>query len=462
MRSLSLKLVLAFLLTSLVGAALAALFVRQFVVDQFDAYVVEQQRAILANDVQEYYSANGSLLGIGRSLYDRAQRRQPRDSAGGYNAGAPPIRDEPPLFFGLADPAGVALTPFQSYRPGAQLPASALEGATEVRASDGTLIALMLSPTQSAQRNPAEERYLSNTDRALAIAAAIAAGIALLLGGLLAQLITRPLREMSAATRKIAAGDLSQRIVVRSRDELGELAGQFNQMSADLARANQLRRQMTADIAHDLRTPLTVIAGYLESLRDQVLKPTPERFTMLYSETQVLQRLVEDLHTLSLADTGELTLQRHPIAPGQLLERIAESYQHAALQGRLTIEASAPPDLPLINVDQDRMARALGNLMSNALRYTPAGGRIYLSAHATAAAVELVVADTGSGIAAEHLANIFERSYRVDAARQQATGGSGLGLAIVRSIIEAHGGTIGVESALSVGTRFTISLPLSS
>jgi signal transduction histidine kinase len=231
-------------------------------------------------------------------------------------------------------------------------------------------------------------------------------------------------------------------------------------MSADLAHANQLRRQMTADIAHDLRTPLTVISGYLESLRDQVLKPTPERFATLYDETQILQRLVEDLHTLSLADAGELPLQRRPIEPLQILAHVAETYGHAAEQAGVSLVTRATGPLPDVNVDYERISRALGNLVSNALRYTPAGGSICLSAGVAAGELMLSVEDTGSGIAAEHLPNIFERFYRADASRQQQTGGSGLGLAIVRSIIEAHGGTISVASQLSKGTTFTVGLPL--
>jgi signal transduction histidine kinase len=446
--------VLAFLLTSLAGAVLAAVFVRQFVGAQFDTYVVGQQRALLVADVRDYYTLNGSLAGIDQWLRERAGNRQPPQPGG-----PPGGREGQPIRFGLADPQGTLLTPFKGMQPGQRLPAADLAAGTQV--SDGVHpIAVVLTPSGDSFRDPAQNRYLARTDSALAIAAAGAAGIALLLGSLLARLITRPLRELTAAAGRIAAGNLEQRVEVRSRDELGQLASQFNQMSADLAHANQLRRQMTADIAHDLRTPLTVISGYLESLRDQVLKPTPERFATLYDETQLLQRLVDDLHTLSLADAGELTLQRRAIAPAQIIERTAEVYRHAAEQAGVALEVRAAADLPLVAVDQERMSRALGNLVSNALRYTPAGGTISLSARPAPSAVQIVVADSGSGIPAEHLPNIFERFYRADASRQQSTGGSGLGLAIVRSMVEAHGGTIGVTSQLGCGTTFTVTLPV--
>ena len=172
-----------------------------------------------------------------------------------------------------------------------------------IRDSSGDrVIAIVITHGSAAFRNFAEEQYLASTDLALVIAAAVMIGVALVLGVFLARLITRPVRELTTAAGKIAAGDLQQRVVVRSRDELGMLADQFNHMSTSLARATQLRRQMTADIAHDLRTPLTVISGTVEALRDQVLKPTPQRFSMMYDEVQLLQHLVEDLHTLSLAD----------------------------------------------------------------------------------------------------------------------------------------------------------------
>jgi signal transduction histidine kinase len=279
------------------------------------------------------------------------------------------------------------------------------------------------------------------------------------LGILLAGVITRPLRDLTAAARAISSGDLQQRVAVRSRDELGVLAGQFNQMSDELAHANQLRRQMTADIAHDLRTPLTVIAGYLESLRDEVLKPTPARFAMMHTETQVLLRLVEDLHTLSLADAGELALNRQPVAPEQLIARAASAYQHAAEQHGVELAIRTDPGAPSISVDSEQISRVLGNLVNNALRYTPSGGRVTLATRAGLNAAELVVADTGAGIARDHLPNVFERFYRTDPSRQQQSGGSGLGLAIVKSIVEAHGGTVHVESAPDQGATFTIVLP---
>jgi signal transduction histidine kinase len=216
---------------------------------------------------------------------------------------------------------------------------------------------------------------------------------------------------------------------------------------------------MTADIAHDLRTPLTVIAGYLEALRDGTLKPTPERFRVMNEEVNLLRRLVEDLRTLSLADAGELKLMRAAVPPHDLLERIAASFREAAAAAAVSLRVDAADNVPDLWVDGERMAQVLGNLVTNALRYTPAGGSVALRAQASAGGVLLMVSDTGSGIAPDELPKIFDRFYRGDRARRANSGESGLGLAIAKSIVEAHGGTIAVQSALGSGTTMLLALP---
>lgn len=452
MRTLSTKLIVAFALTSLVGIALAALLIRQFVVAEFDAYVLNQRRDAFIEEVSAYYAANGSWAGISPAIFAR-------DTGGPGHGDSPP--DEDPwtrIDFVLADAGGTVVLSPNPLERGKPADPELLAGGTAVTV-DGERVGTVCVFGPPRLRNPAEDRYLARTDIALGAAALGAVGVALALGLLLARLITRPVRDMTTAARAIAAGDLGQQVPVRSRDELGLLAEQFNAMSAGLARSNELRRRMTADIAHDLRTPLTVISGYLEALRDEDLPPTPERFGAMHDETQVLLRLVQDLHTLSLADAGELPLKRQPCAPQRLLERVASSYERTAAQLGVTLAAQAEPGLPELQVDVEQTVRALGNLVSNALGHTPRGGAVTLSAAHAARGVAISVADTGAGIAAEHLPNVFERFYRADESRQQASGGSGLGLAIVRSIVEAHGGQVAVESSPGRGSVFTIVLP---
>ena len=282
--------------------------------------------------------------------------------------------------------------------------------------------------------------------------------LALLLSIILARTLTKPVRELTGAIRAMARGKLGVAVLVRSRDEIGELTTAFNQMSADLARSNQLRKQMTADIAHDLRTPLTVIGGYIESLRDGVLEANPERYDVMHQGVQHLQHLVEDLRILSLADAGELKLNRQRLAPEILLEQTASAFQPQAAQKQIALQMQCEPGLPEISVDEIRIAQVLGNLMSNALRYTAEGGLIILSARRHANEISLTVADNGAGIAPEALPHIFERFYRADESRQSETE-SGLGLAITKSLVEAHGGTIAAQSAgAGKGSTFSVRL----
>lgn len=460
MRSLTFKLVLAFLATSVAGTLLASFFVRSSIARGFDDYVIDQRRDLFVAQVSSYYASNGNWQGIERWLREPAPRRRDRATQGGseppFRPGGPSPRFMP---FVLVDTAGTVVIPVEGrFQPGQNLDESELARGTPV-VVDGQVIGTVITLERPPFLNLAEEQYLRRADWALGIAGLVAVAIALSLGFVFARLITQPVRELTAAAGHIASGDLDQRVPVRSRDELGLLAVQFNQMVADLARANALRRQMTADIAHDLRTPLTVIAGYLEALRDETLKPTSERFATLYGEIQLLLRLVEDLHTLSLADAGELALQAQSIEARPLLEQVVDRYRHLADQQGVELVVTTSEPLPTLRGDPEHLARVLGNLVGNALRHTPRGGRVLLDGHAVSSGIQLSVVDTGTGIAPEHLSSIFERSYRVDAARSLDAGGSGLGLAIVRSLVEAHGGVVGVTSTLGQGTTFTITLP---
>lgn len=466
MRSLTLKLILAFFVTSLAGVAFAALFIRQFVTREFENYVITQQSASFVADITEYYQLNKSWSGIERWLGERYKNKpgQPPNPAPAapLNPNVLPrvSPDIPPLHFALADPSGRIVIPDDDYRPGDTVSSDLLANGRQVTI-DGTLVGVVINPKQGPLLTLNEERYLVGTDTALLIAAAITIAVALTLGILVARLVTQPVRELTTATQKIAAGDLSQQVPVRSRDELGLLAGQFNNMTSDLNRATQLRRQMTADIAHDLRTPLSVISGYLEALSNGDLEPTPKRFNTLHDEVQSLLKLVEDLHVLSLADAGELPLDKQPIAASQLLARVADTYRHAAERKGIKLDVDVEnTSAPRISVDAERMSRVISNLVSNALRYTPTGGSINLSVRSSAdhAWVELVVSDTGAGIAPEILHNIFERFYRADSARESNSGESGLGLAIARSLVEAHNGQITATSTQGVGTTFVIRL----
>jgi signal transduction histidine kinase len=256
---------------------------------------------------------------------------------------------------------------------------------------------------------------------------------------------------------EIAKGRFGKQVKVRSKDEIGKLAESFNQMSFDLDQATKSRQQMTADIAHDLRSPLSVITGYAEALSDNKLPGTPEVYDILLQETRHLDRLVDDLRLLSLADTGELPLTLQPIQPRTLLERVTARHSVASSQRRIDLLIDAADDLPLVNVDVERMSQVLDNLILNAFRYTPEGGCVVLGAVSSDDSVQITVKDNGRGIAEGDLPHIFDRFYRGDKSRPH-NGESGLGLAIAKSIVEAHGGKINVESTPGQGAQFTITL----
>ena len=445
MRSLTFKLIVAFLLTSILGVGLAAVLARGVTAREFSQFVMGQLRNEYVAVAASYYQANGSWAGAGEYLRQRGAPPEP---------GAPP---RPPQFV-LVDQNGAVITPVQPYRAGDRIGANRLARGAPVDVA-GRRVGTVIDVARAPALSPRELQYLASTNRALALAALGAAMIALLFGVVLARNLTRPLRDLTRAIQAMTAGELKQEVPVRSADELGTLTQAFNRLSADLARANELRRQMTADIAHELRTPLTVIRAYIDGLRDGTFKPTPARFEAMQAETQHLQRLVEDLRTLSLADAGELPMQRVPTSCLALLDRLAAAYAPQAGARDIALQVSVEPKPPEVVVDPERMIQVLGNLVTNALRYTPSGGRIALSARRQGGAVALAIQDTGAGIAPEAVPHVFDRFYRGDPARSQQDGESGLGLAIAKSITEAHGGKIGVVSELGRGTTFTVLLP---
>ncbi|HRN67239.1 MAG TPA: HAMP domain-containing sensor histidine kinase [Promineifilum sp.] len=450
MRSLSLKLTLAFLIVGLTGVVLVSVFVGRMTRREFDRFVVDRYHDDVLAEVTEYYARNGSWDNLRGAL---RWRRGPGGAA--VNGGMIPL-------ISLTDSDGLVV--FSTIPGDAIGRRSAIgdDGDQLPVEVDGDVVGYLRFADRSSARDvrgSPEARFLTAVDRAVRWSAAGAAVLALLLGIILAGTISRPVRELTEATKVLAGGDLGHQVPVRTSDEIGELAHSFNQMSADLAHSNQLRRQMTADIAHDLRTPLSVILGYSEALADGKLPGGPETYEAIHRQAQHLNRLIEDLRTLSLADAGQLSLVRRPVEPRGLLEHTALAYLPAAEARQIALLVEAA-DVPPILVDPDRILQVLGNLVSNALRHTPDGGSISLSATQHDDQVLLRVRDTGSGIPAEELPQIFDRFYRGDMART-SDGSSGLGLAIARSLIGAHGGSISAGNVAG-GAQFTIALPMSA
>ncbi|WP_406069726.1 sensor histidine kinase [Micromonospora sp. NBC_01638] len=291
----------------------------------------------------------------------------------------------------------------------------------------------------------------------LLAAAAVVMTIALVGTALLSRRVLRPIRTLTAASHRLGDGDLSNRVPVRGNDELAGLARSFNQMADSLRSAEERQRRLIADVAHELRTPLANLRGYLEALQDGVIAPGPELFASLHDEAVLQQRIVDDLQDLALAEAGQLAYHRVPVDVAELLETCRTAHRSRAEADRVALAVRAEP--ATVHGDPDRLRQLIGNLITNALRATPAGGRITLEAHHAQGTVVVRIVDTGCGIASDALPHIFERFWRGDPARGRHTGGSGLGLSIARQIITDHGGSIEVASQVGAGCTFTITLP---
>jgi len=306
-----------------------------------------------------------------------------------------------------------------------------------------------------------DRAYNTATLISLGIAVGAAVLMALLLSTVVSARVVRPVRALAGAAQRIARGAHAARVPVRGTDELAQLAGAFNEMATSLERAEQIRRQLLADVAHELRNPLATVESYVEALSDGVLAADQENWSAIRAETTRLNRLVNDLQEVSRAEAHELDLHPVPTMLSALVDDAVKAADPAYTAKGVTLEAERLPQSPTVEVDRERIAEVLANLLANALRHTLSGGEVRVSARAQGRFAEIAITDTGEGIAPEHLDRIFERFYRVDPARSRGSGGTGIGLAIVRAIVEAHSGTVTASSdGVGHGATFTIRLPI--
>ena len=466
-KSLYWKLTLAFILVAFITTALVAVFIRITSADSLSQLIIQQQRSSLNQALVDYYSNYGSWNGIANAWEQLQSQSGPISFMNGPAKGRGPggggrganSRDLRGLF-GLADERGMVIVAIDSHSPsGTKLTTSVPDSGMPILVN-GKQVGIILTSNQPLGFLPDEALFLEHTNQALVFAILGALVIALILGIFLARTLTLPLRALTAATQRITQGELDQQVKVTSQDEIGKLAEAFNRLSQEVVRVNQLRRRMTADIAHDLRTPLTVIGGYIESMRDGVLAPTPERLALIYAETERLQNMVGDLRMLSQVDAGELALNPQRISPKPLLQRVAMVFGHKAEQQGVGLSVAAVEPLPEILVDEARLMQVMDNLLGNALRYTSPGGKILLSAQPAKEKLVITVKDTGTGIAAAELPFIFDRFYRADPSRSSDTGESGLGLAIVKALVETQGGRVWAESVQGQGTSIHLEFPV--
>lgn len=302
--------------------------------------------------------------------------------------------------------------------------------------------------------------YFLSVTRSAWVGALIGVVIALFVTLLLSSRILQPIEELTGAARKMQNGDLSARVRVASKDEVGELAQTFNGMAANMARQEQLRKNMVSDVAHELRTPLSNIRGYLEAAQDGIVEPDKDLVDNLYGEAMLLNRLIDDLQELAQAEAGHLHLELTTFDLGQVIQSTVDTLLPISQKLSMELTCEIPADLPEVTADPQRIGQVLRNLINNALDFTPSGGRITVLARLEGNFVRVEVKDTGPGIASEHVSLLFERFYRVDTSRSRSSGGAGLGLAIVKQLVQDQGGQVGVESHPGLGSMFYFTIPL--
>jgi two-component system sensor histidine kinase BaeS len=306
-----------------------------------------------------------------------------------------------------------------------------------------------------------ERTFLDSVRNSLWLAAVVAILTGVALGFFFSRLISGPMRQLTLAARKVANGDFSQRVTTNTDDEIGEVSVAFNTMAEQLETKEKSRRQLLADIAHELRNPLSIIKGNLEAWLDGVITPTSDQVASVYDETVLLSRLVTDLRDLSLAEAGQLKLYQKSTELGEFIFTEIASVQTRCQEKQISINADLPAGLPLVLIDKDRIRQVLHNLVDNALRYTPAGGKIKIQANYTKPGwVTVSVSDTGNGISVKDLPYVFDHFYKADRSRHRGHGGAGIGLAMVKLVVELHGGEVWVKSRKGRGTTFHFTLPV--
>ncbi|MFN8401581.1 MAG: ATP-binding protein [Anaerolineales bacterium] len=435
---LSTKLILSFLLISIFSTGIIVISSRILASREFERFVGDRYTADLADDLARYYSRNQTWDGVDLEF-------QPNG------------HDHHPLYFSVADTQGNIVVAGNEYKVGDPCSQEELEEGYPIQSNNKTVGVLLLP--SAPEKNPLDYEFLRRLNGSIFLSAIATLFLALLIGILLSRSILRPVRELTKATHHMADGNLGEQVPVRSRDEIGELAQSFNKMSADLARSFNLRKQMTADIAHELRTPISLILGHAEGVKDGVLKPNTENFEIIREEAERLEHLVNDLRTLSLADAGELSVDTQPVDINDFMSDIHAHYLNLFNQKRITLDLETAPATLTANLDPNRFAQVLKNILDNALRHTPEGGHVKLKTQLSGNSIQLSIMDSGEGVHPEEASHLFDRFYRVDKSRNRDDGGSGLGLAIAKSIVEMHKGRIWAESEKGSGLKVFIEIP---
>lgn len=455
MRKLWLRLAAAFLLVSLAAVALFALVMARTIDREFRGYVGGQaSRAVSerATEVLEmYYASNGTWLGAEAVLPGNGDQAtgpgqgQRRGMGGMMAGGAGGMMGG--IRYAVFDAQGNLVTGSEPAGVGSTLQPDEQDRATPLVVDGETVGWLLVQQPTQVLLDAAQASFLQQVQRTVVLAGLVAAGLALVAGVAISQVITRPLGRLTSAAQAVAAGKLGERVALPAGQaaEIDTLAQSFNHMSGALAEAEAQRRRLTTDIAHELRTPISVMRAQLQAMLDGVYPTDAAHVAVVYEQSLHLARLVDDLHTLTRAESGHLPLEVQPLDPAGLVQRAATLFEPLAQDAGLELAVEVEPALPRIRADSDRLHQVLANLLGNALRHTPPGGSVRLGVRRVGGSVRFTVTNSGATLTAEQAEHVFDRFWRADESRQRDSGGAGLGLAIAREIVHLHGGRIWVD-----------------
>lgn len=452
MNRLSVRLSLAFLLAAWVGIAAMILAVQRTLDSGFRQYVNSRESAINPDQIdrlESYFAVNGTWDGAETLLGGRGQ---------GAGAGAGAERGSTLSIVGTD---GVIAASTESARVGSAVDATILSSAVVLTAG-GNQVGWLFRDSPGIQAlGAAEIAFLDESNRWLTLAGVGASVLALTVGVILAWTLVSPLRELTNAARDLSVGQLGRQVHVHGTVEIHELAAEFNAMSAALADAEALRQRMAADVAHELRTPVSVLRGHLEAMLDGIYPLDSAHVAVAHDQTIHLARLVEDLRVLTLAEAKQLPLERTTFDPAPMVNQLLDAFEPLALDSQIRVIRQIATDLHPVYADVTRVRQVLSNVLTNALHHTPAGGEIVVQVQNQADAVRFAVTNTGSDLSQAEAAHVFQPFWRAETARDRDRGGSGLGLAISREIVRLHGGAMDVAT-VDGRVTFGFTLPISA
>ncbi len=470
--SLQSQITSSFLLVVLLTISLFSIMSYAMILQRFSSFTAESGKNFVARNISiftYYYETNGTWDGI-NEFFTEMPKREIMDF--GTNPGStpwmeikPPEPDDThevppsPDRLILFDDNGTIIFDSDPTEGEINLSKDVMSRAIPIVVEE-VQVGMLISTNSAGFLRPDQINFIRDIFWVILASTVISVVTVVFVSLLLTRRILKPVHSLSAASLKIANGDYSQRVDVHEPNELGEMATAFNAMAVELERQNTLRRRATSDIAHELRTPLSVLQIELESLEDGLTDPTPETLQGLQREVVYLNHLVEDLRILALAESGDMVLNPITLDMGSLATEIVNRVRYTAAEQKIALTLYKVEGDLYLKADEQRVSQILLNLLSNAIQYTPEGGAIHVSVEKNGEWIETSVQDTGIGIAEEDLAHVFERLYRSSQARSRTDGGSGLGLSIVKGLVDLHHGKISVESEVGKGSTFTFALPI--